>query len=207
VPVIEDLGSGAMLDTTLFGLEREPTIAASIEAGASVVTASGDKLLGGPQAGLICGEASWIEQISRHSLARAVRADKTSLAGLAATLRHYLRGDAIDAIPVWRMIAAPAEAVRGRAKMLQKELAGCGIEASVIEVRTSIGGGSLPGQELVSWAVTLTGAVDELARRLRTGEPAVFGRIEHGLLRLDLRTILPEDDNALVAAILRAATA
>jgi L-seryl-tRNA(Ser) seleniumtransferase len=201
VPVIEDLGSGALLDTTLFGLAREPTLMASIGAGATVVIASGDKLLGGPQAGIVCGEVAWIERISRHPLARAVRADKTCIAGLAATLRHYVRGEATEVIPVWRMIATPSNAVRVRAERVREELARSGIESSLAEVRSSIGGGSLPGQELPSWAVALTERVDDLGHRLRTGEPAVFGRIEHGKLLLDLRTVLPEDDPILIHAV------
>lgn len=201
VLVIEDLGSGALLDTAAFGLEAEPTIAGSIAAGAAVVTASGDKLLGGPQAGLICGEAATIARIAQHPLARAVRADKTCLAGLAATLRHYARGDAVTAIPVWRMIAATGDAIQVRAEAARRDLAQRGIDVTVVATRASVGGGSLPGQTLPSCALALDGPVEELAQRLRLGQPGVFGRIERGRLLLDLRTVLPEDDGLLVEVI------
>lgn len=201
VPVIEDLGSGALLDTAAFGLAAEPTIAGSIAAGAAVVTASGDKLLGGPQAGLICGDAATIARIAQHPLARAVRADKTCLAGLAATLRHYARGDAAMAVPVWRMIAATGDAIQVRAEAARRDLARRGIDVTAVATLASVGGGSLPGQTLPSCALALRGPAEELARRLRLGEPGVFGRIEHGSLMLDLRTILPEEDGRLVEAI------
>lgn len=204
VPVVEDLGSGAMLDTSVFGLEPEPTVAASLEAGATLVTFSGDKLLGGPQAGLICGIADWVERVAAHALARALRADKTCLAGLAATLRHYARGEATQRIPVWRMIAATANDIRDRADRIQQSLAPYGVAATVRSVRSSVGGGSLPGQELPSWALALPGPAEPLARRLRLGELAVFGRIERDQVLLDLRSLLPEEDGHLVEAVRRA---
>ncbi len=114
LPVLEDLGSGALLDTSRFGLAPEPTLTEAIAAGADLVMASADKLLGGPQGGIIIGSASWVERVARHPLARAVRADKTALAGIAATLRHYLRGEAESQVPVWRMIAAPESEIRAR---------------------------------------------------------------------------------------------
>ena len=208
LPVLEDLGSGALLDTERFGLAPEPTLTAAIDAGADLVMASGDKLLGGPQAGIIVGRASWVERAAGHPLARAVRADKTALAGVAATLRHYARGEAESHIPVWRMIGAAEATIRERADALAAALAARGVEASVTPVEATVGGGSLPGETLPSWAVALTaedqGGVEALARRLRVGEPGVFGRIEHERVLLDLRTVLPEDDAALAAAVSRA---
>lgn len=114
IAVVEDLGSGALIETSQFGLASEPTIGESVAAGADLITASGDKLLGGPQAGIIAGKREWVEKVERHPLARAVRADKTCLAGVAATLRHYVKGEAESMIPVWRMISASEESVRSR---------------------------------------------------------------------------------------------
>lgn len=207
VPVLEDLGSGALLDTTRFGLAPEPTIHEAIEAGAALVMASGDKLLGGPQAGLIVGRKAWVERVARHPLARAVRADKTALAGLAATLRHYARGEAETLVPVWRMIGAAESEIRDRAERERQALVGSGIDASEEPVVSTVGGGSLPGETLPSWAIVIKPmrgeSVDEVARRLRVGDPGVFGRIERDRLVLDLRTVLPEDDDVLVDAVRR----
>lgn len=211
LPVVEDLGSGALLDTAQFALGPEPTIEASLKAGAAVVTASGDKLIGGPQAGVIAGGRRWIEQIAKHPLARAVRADKTCLAGVATTLRHYACGEAVARIPIWRMIAARPDELRARGERLAAELARAGVQAEVTPTRATVGGGSLPGQTLPSIAMafdsvaTRDDGLDGLARRLRLGAPRVFGRIEDGRLLLDLRTVLPEDDDRLRDAIAAAA--
>jgi L-seryl-tRNA(Ser) seleniumtransferase len=212
IALVEDLGSGALIDTAPYGLAPEPTIGASLAAGVSVVTASGDKLLGGPQAGIICGDAQLVSQIERHPLARAVRADKTCLAGLAATLRHYVREEATREIPVWRMIAASLAEIRGRAAVLKAMVAAVGHQIDVVETPATIGGGSLPGEVLPSASLALRAdcstsdgtALEALARRLRLGQPAVFGRIEEGRLLLDLRTVLPEDDERLGAAVVTA---
>ena len=205
IPVIEDLGSGALLDTSRYGLEREPTLAESLEAGAGLVMASGDKLLGGPQAGIIVGERRWVERVARHPLARAVRADKTCLAGVAATLRHYARGEAERRIPVWRMIGASPDEIRGRAEAVASRLGAAGIELSLEACRSAVGGGALPGQTLASWAIVLPpaqgGGADDVARWLRLGRPGVFGRIDQDRVVLDLRTVLPEEEDALVGAI------
>jgi L-seryl-tRNA(Ser) seleniumtransferase len=204
VPVIADLGSGALTDTTQFGLKREPTIASALNAGATIVTASGDKLIGGPQAGIIVGNKMWIDRIAAHPLARALRADKTCLAGLAATLRHYIRGEETDAIPIWRMISAPLGAVRQRAEAIVRSLDSPANSICVEECRSTVGGGSLPGETLHSFAVTIqpeTGGVAQLAAKLRTGEPGVFSRIEKDRLWLDLRTVMPEQDEILSRAI------
>ena len=205
LPVLEDLGSGALLDTSRFGLAPEPTLAGAIAAGADLVMASADKLLGGPQGGIIIGSGSWVERVARHPLARAVRADKTCLAGIATTLRHYLRGEAESHVPIWRMIAAPEDAIRARATALAAALAQDGAGADVEPVQATIGGGSLPGETIPSWAVVLSPTVDEgvdaLARRLRLGDPGIFGRIDQDRLLLDLRTVLPEDDEILLRSL------
>ncbi|MDP9375862.1 MAG: L-seryl-tRNA(Sec) selenium transferase, partial [Chloroflexota bacterium] len=137
LPLIHDLGSGALRDTAEFGLGHEPTVGASVRDGAAVTLFSGDKLLGGPQAGVIVGERGYVARIARHPLARAVRADKATLAGVAATLRHYLRGEELRAIPVWRMIAASEEGLRDRAEALRAALAERGIAAVVVPARST----------------------------------------------------------------------
>jgi L-seryl-tRNA(Ser) seleniumtransferase len=202
--LIEDLGSGTLVDTARFGIDHEPTIAESIEAGVDVVTFSGDKLLGGPQAGVIAGRRELVGRIERHPLARAVRADKTALAGIAATLRHYLRGDAGETIPVLRMMAANADELRSRARRLGDGLRSAGVQSELVETQNFVGGGSLPGQSLPGVALVLQGGdVDDLARRLRT-EPVVpvYGRIEHSRLLIELRTIDAAHDEALIQSIL-----
>jgi L-seryl-tRNA(Ser) seleniumtransferase len=205
IALLEDLGSGAMLDTARFGLAAEPTLAESIAAGVDVTMISGDKLLGGPQAGILAGRAEWISRISRHPLARAVRADKTTLAGLAATLRHYARGDALETIPVWRAISAEADDLRCRAEAMAARLTDAGWNASAVRSTATVGGGSMPEETLSGWGVALDGDdPDGLARRLRLGVPAVYGRIERDLVVLDLRTVMPEDDVALTEAVLAA---
>jgi L-seryl-tRNA(Ser) seleniumtransferase len=207
VLLLEDLGSGALLDTARFGLAHEPTLSEAIAAGADVVMASGDKLLGGPQAGIIVGKAAAIAQVERHPLARAVRADKTTLAGIAATLRHYAFGEAERRIPIWRMIAANDSDVRDRAEKIAANMSGSRFEVSVAETRATVGGGSMPGETLPSWSITLATLADEetnldqLAHVLRISSPAIYGRIERGRLVLDLRTVLPEDDERFTEAL------
>ncbi len=204
VPVIDDLGSGALVSTAPFGLRPEPTIADSVRSGAAIVTASGDKLLGGPQAGLILGRRDLVNRIAAHPLARAVRADKTCLAGTARTLRHYADGTAMARVPVWRMIAATSQEVQDRAERLCARLSH---PSAVVPVSATVGGGALPGETLPSAALALdasqvdSGSTDALARRLRTGETPIFGRIEGHRVLLDLRTVLPEDDEALLTAV------
>lgn len=196
---IEDLGSGALLDTGQFGLRREMTVAESIDAGTSVVLFSGDKLLGGPQAGVIAGNSDAIRRIEQHPLARAVRADKVTLAGIAATLRHYLRGEAEREIPIWRMIGTSRDALALRASELAARF-----DLAVARSNASIGGGSLPGETLPSVALRIdTEHADELARALRTGTPCVFPYIREGAVMLDLRTVLPDQDHALGSALAR----
>ena len=156
------------LDTTLFGLSPEPTVQASVAAGADLVAFSGDKLMGGPQAGLIVGRAELIARLRSHPLARALRVGKMTLAALNATLLHYLRGDALTALPVWQMIAARPVDLRARVESWLQTLTAIGIQASAVEVASTVGGGSLPGETLdsVALAVPLTPGLIE---RLRQG--------------------------------------
>ena len=196
---IEDVGSGCLLDTSRYGLAHEPTLAESIAAGVDVVCASGDKLLGGPQAGLIIGRAEVVDRIRRHPLARALRADKTCLAGIEATLRHYLRGDAEKRIPVWWSISRESDWLEDRAR---EWAVAVGERASVVPTDAVVGGGSLPGKTLPSFAISLRdSAPDALAARLRLGTPHVVPRIVDGDVAIDARTVLPGQDDALVAAL------
>ena len=202
--LLDDLGSGCLLDTTQFGLAAEPTVAESLAAGVDLCMFSGDKLLGGPQAGIIAGRAALVDECRRHPLARAVRMDKVTIAGLHATLLHYLRGEALAQVPVWRMIATPLSEIEARAKAWRRAL---GRAAKVIDGRSMVGGGSLPEESLPTKLVSIAGdgaRVTELAQRLRMGTPAVVGRVEGGALLLDPRTVSPSEDEALVAAVKRA---
>ena len=203
VVVLDDLGSGTLLPTAPYGLAPEPTVQESLASGADLVTFSGDKLLGGPQAGLIVGRAELIAKLRSHPLARALRVDKTTLAGLEATLLAYLKGRATSDIPVWRMIAATPELLRARAERIAAKIGG---DATVLACASAVGGGSLPGETLPSFAVALNGAPDELARRLRQGTPPLIGRIADDRLLLDVRTVLEEQEPALVAVVREAVT-
>jgi len=196
--VLDDLGSGTLLPTAPYGLAPEPTVQESLASGADLVTFSGDKLLGGPQAGLIVGRAELIAKLRSHPLARALRVDKTTLAGLEATLLAYLNGRATSDIPVWRMIAATPELLRARAERIAAKIGG---DATVLACASAVGGGSLPGETLPSFAVALNGAPDELARRLRQGTPPLIGRIADDRLLLDVRTVLEEQEPALIAVV------
>ena len=200
--VNDDLGSGTLLDTTAYGLAAEPRVQESVAAGADLVTFSGDKLLGGPQAGLIVGRARWIQALRQHPLARALRVDKITLAGLQATLLHYLRGEAATAVPVWRMISRPLAEIAEQAQAWVASLTDVGIMASVAPAQSTIGGGSLPGETLPTTAVTLAPpSAERLAQTLRRGEPPVVARVDEGRVWLDPRTVLPEEEAALLAAV------
>ena len=198
--LINDLGSGALLDTTAYGLAREPLIGEALEAGADLVTFSGDKLLGGPQAGVIVGSAEVIEPIARRPLARALRPDKMTIAGLRATLGHYLRGEAVEQVPVWQMVSAGVDELQERATRVMDGTA----RLRLVDSSAAVGGGSLPGQVLPSVAIEIADAgagADELAGRLRKHSHPVIGRIHAGSLRLDMRTVLPRDEDALREAL------
>lgn len=194
--LINDLGSGALLDTTAYGLAREPLIGEALDAGADLVTFSGDKLLGGPQAGVIVGAAEVIEPIARRPLARAFRPDKMTIAALRATLGHYLRDEAEETVPVWQMIAAGMDELRERAERMSAGVAG----VRLVDSRAAVGGGALPGQTLPSVAIEVMnpqGGASALAGRLRAAARPLIGRIHAGSLRLDMRTVLPRDEGAL----------
>ncbi|MEZ4771156.1 MAG: L-seryl-tRNA(Sec) selenium transferase [Caldilineales bacterium] len=206
LPVIDDLGSGTLLDTSLYGLTYEPRVQDSLRAGATLVTFSGDKLLGGPQAGIIIGEGDAIAHLRRHPLTRALRVDKTTLAGLAATLTHYLRGEATNKIPVWQMIATPAEVLEARALRWTAALRASGVATEVWAGESTVGGGSLPGETLPTSLVALPGLpADRLAGALRRGDPAVVARITQDALVLDPRTVVAADEETLLRQVIWAA--
>jgi L-seryl-tRNA(Ser) seleniumtransferase len=197
--LLDDVGSGALLPTDRYGLAPEPTVQSSLAAGADLTMFSGDKLLGGPQAGIIAGRATLVERLRRHPLARAVRLDKASLAALAATLLHYVRGEAPRQVPVWRMIATPLDELERRAAGWVAALAG---DVSILDGRSVVGGGSLPEESLATRLLALrlpdpTAA----AAALRRGDPPVIARIERELLLLDPRTVDPNDDETVLRAL------
>lgn len=195
VTVVDDLGSGALLDTAKYGLAHEPTVQESLAAGVDVVCFSGDKLLGGPQAGIIVGKAELIARIKKHPLARAVRADKVALAGVTATLLHYLKDEAEREIPIWQMISMEREQVRARAEAWRKRLG----RGAVLESESTVGGGSLPGESLPTWVLALSvKSPDKFMARLRASQPPVIARAEHDRVLLDPRTVLPEQDDLLL---------
>ena len=204
--VVDDLGSGALLPTERVGLAHEPMPSERLAAGADLVTFSGDKLVGGPQAGLIVGRRDLIAKLRRDPLARAMRLDKTIAAAVAATLALYRSGRAARDIPVWQMLAAPVADLEARARAI------CGAlpdgSAEVAPLEATVGGGSVPGQTLASAGLALGApngsAATALLARLRLGEPSVIGRIERDRVVLDLRTVPPEADGALEAALARA---
>jgi L-seryl-tRNA(Ser) seleniumtransferase len=203
LPLLYDQGSGALLDTAVYCLEPEPTIGEALAAGCDVVTFSGDKLLGGPQAGILCGRADLLATIKRHPLARAVRADKLALAALAATLTHYLKEEAETAVPVWQMIARPLAELDEVAHTWAAQLQEQGIVAQVVDGASTVGGGSLPGATLPSRLVAITAAnPDDLAAALRAHTPPVIGRIQDGRYLLDPRTVLPDQASELMKAVL-----
>lgn len=193
LPLIQDLGSGCLVDLTPLGLTGEPTVQDSIQAGADIVTFSGDKLLGGPQAGLLAGRARWLAPLKRHPLARALRVDKLTLAALETTLQTYLDPAAPWAeIPTLAMLALPAEALRRRAEELLALLPG--LPVRIVDTADPAGGGSLPGQTLPGFAVAVTvPAPAALERRLRALDRPILGRIHRGDFLFHLRTLWPEE--------------
>ncbi|MEW6568485.1 MAG: L-seryl-tRNA(Sec) selenium transferase [Chloroflexota bacterium] len=195
IPVVDDLGSGALLDTSRYGLGHEPTVQESLQAGVALVCFSGDKLLGGPQAGLIVGEKARVDRLRRHALARAVRPDKLCLAALSATLTHYLKDEAEREIPVWQMIAVSTETVRRRAETWAAALG----QGDVLPGQSTVGGGSLPEETLPTFLWTLPHpSPNTLARRLRQASPPLIARVEDDRLALDPRTVLPEQEDDLL---------
>jgi L-seryl-tRNA(Ser) seleniumtransferase len=192
IPLYEDLGSGCLLDLREYGIS-EPLVSASLKAGVDVVSFSGDKLLGGPQAGLICGEAKLVERIRRNPMFRALRADKLIYGALETTLRNALLLN-LEAIPALRMIAASPEQIHARAAAICERVPA----AALVEGRSVIGGGATPDQSLPTWLIRIGGVRDAALRR---ADPPVIARIEDGCTLLDLRTVLPEDEEHLVRAI------
>ena len=208
VSVLHDVGSGSLLPTSKYGMAHEPMPQESIQAGMGLVFFSGDKLLGGPQAGIIVGRRELVTRLARHPLARAVRIDKLSLASLTATLTHYLKGEAEREVPVWRMISATTDSLKERAERWKSSLSG---PYEVVETRSAVGGGSLPGETLPSWALVLDasgipGGADWVMRCLRSGRPPVIGRVEDESVYFDPRTVAPEEDSELLAALQGLAT-
>ena len=205
VPVLHDVGSGALLPTERYGLAHEPTPQESIAAGVGLVFFSGDKLLGGPQAGIVVGKRDLVAHLERHPLARAVRIDKMSLASLTATLAHYVMGEAETRVPVWRMISASAEDVRSRAERWRATLTSEQVAARVDQARSAIGGGSLPGETLPSWALTIDPPAgrspEAILSALREQPTPLIARIEDDAIRLDPRTVLPEQDGDVIQAL------
>jgi L-seryl-tRNA(Ser) seleniumtransferase len=205
IPVLDDLGSGTLLDTTAYGLRAEPMVQASIQAGVDLVCFSGDKLLGGPQAGIIVGRAELIERIKQFPMTRALRVDKITLAGLQATLLSYVRGTATQDIPVWRMIATPASELEKRARAWARQLRAAGVTTEVGAAESTVGGGSLPDETLPGYALAIrVESPDALAAKLHQSDPPLISRIEHDRLILDPRTVLPEQDQPLLNSLLAA---
>jgi L-seryl-tRNA(Ser) seleniumtransferase len=202
IAVLDDLGSGALIDTSQFGLSREPMPQDSVKAGASIIAFSGDKLLGGPQAGLMVGRREWIEKCRRHPLARAFRADKFTLAALGATLMHYARGDAQREVPVIRMMAMRKEEIAARAERVRLEigdwLSAHQLRAELLDGESTVGGGSLPGETLQTTLIALTSIGAQHAAPLQTmlRSAGVIARIKDDRVLLDLRTVL--DDLVLI---------
>ncbi|NOZ73459.1 MAG: L-seryl-tRNA(Sec) selenium transferase [Chloroflexi bacterium] len=200
--VLNDLGSGTLLDTRQFGLAYEPTVQDSVQAGATLTMFSGDKLLGGPQAGIIVGREALIQQLKREPLTRALRVDKTTLAGLQATLMAYLRGTAPSEIPVWRMISASAADLAGRAQAWLATLKGGSVAMELRSGESAVGGGSLPGQTLPTTLLALLPPQpQQFAQHLRLTRPAVVARIEQDAVLLDPRTVLPEQDDIFLQTL------
>jgi L-seryl-tRNA(Ser) seleniumtransferase len=206
VLLLHDLGSGSLLETTAYGLAAEPRIQDSLRAGTDLLACSGDKLLGGPQAGLLLGRTELVEKVMKHPLARAVRVDKLTLAALTATLDLYLT-QSVAELPIWNTLGASADAMAARAKTWQRSLMERGIAVEVVPAASTVGGGSLPGERLATTALAITprpGRAAELLRRLREHEPPVIGRIEQDRVLLDPRTVLPDEDDALLDAVVAA---
>ena len=206
LPLLYDLGSGCLLDSAAYGLPHEPTPAEAVRGGADVVMFSGDKLLGGPQAGIVVGKSRYVDVLKEHPLVRAMRIDKATMAALQVTLLHYLRGEADEKLPIWQMIAATPAALERRAKRLAKA---AGPGAVIQDGTSAIGGGTLPGEALPTRVVAIppgeTG-VEAMAAALRAGSPPIVARIEHDALIIDPRTVLPEQDATVAAALTRLRT-
>lgn len=204
LPVIEDMGSGLVMDLNFLGIHGEPTVKDSLKAGVDVLCFSGDKLLGGPQAGIIIGKKAYVDIIKKHPLNRAMRVGKLTLCALEATLRSYTDDTALEDIPTLRMLSAEPEKLEERAKKLCQMLTDAGVPASVRPEWGEVGGGAAPAQLLPSFAVAIKSAnisVDALERHMRIRERPIIGRISHDAYLLDLRTICDEDFEAVLQAL------
>ncbi len=198
IPLVYDLGSGALLDTAAYGLKHEPTVQEALQAGADLVCFSGDKLLGGPQAGIIVGRAALLNKLKKHPLARALRADKLALAALSATLMHYLKDEAIVEIPIWRMIATPAEMLTARVHTWIATLG----RGEAIPGTSTVGGGSLPGAEMPTTLLALdVPHPNRFLDSLRQCNPPIIARIHEGRVVCDPRTVLPEQEGAFLVGL------
>lgn len=203
IPFLVDLGSGALLDTATYGLAHEPMVQEALQAGADLVCFSGDKLLGGPQAGIILGKKNLVEKLRRHPLARAVRTDKIALAALSATLLHYLKEEAPHKVPIWQMISLPLEEIYRRAESWKERLSAEGVQSRVIEGMSAVGGGSLPGETLPTALLALkVKSAERFLRNLRQNSPAVIARVEQDQVVFDPRTVFLEEESHLLRAIL-----
>lgn len=200
--LLYDQGSGCLLDTKPFGLQPEPTVIEGLTAGCDVVAFSGDKLLGGPQAGILCGRADLVQRLKKHPLARAIRIDKLGLAGLSATLNHYIKHEPFDKIPVWRMISRPLDHIEQTAQAWAARLAAAGLTTAVVDGLSTVGGGSLPGTSLPTKLVTITaGNAQKQAQKLRLRTLPIIGRIQDERLVIDPRTVLPIQETELLKAL------
>ena len=198
IPVVDDLGSGALYDTAIYGIAHEPTVQESMQAGVDVICFSGDKLLGGPQAGIIIGKADLIAKIKKHPLARAVRADKACLAGLSATLLHYLKDEAEREVPIVKMMSFTLKQVKGRVEAWAAELG----QGQVVEGESTVGGGSLPGESMPTFLLSLqVKSAEKFLRSLRKNNPPIIARTENDKILLDPRTVLPEQEGALLVGL------
>lgn len=207
LPVIDDVGSGALLDLAPYGISGEPVVAESLKIGADLVLFSGDKLLGGPQCGIVVGAKRLVEKITRHPLMRALRVDKCTLAALAATLRLYRTPETIEqTIPLFSLLSTSVANLQNRAERLAPQLAAASsvAGAEAVQSTTFLGGGSVPAQEMSTWCIALTPAdcnATELAARLRGGNPPVFTRLHKDRVWLDLRSVFPHQDILLAQAV------
>ncbi len=201
VVCVDDLGSGALLPTERYGLAHEPTVQESLAAGSDLVCFSGDKLLGGPQAGIILGKADLLNKLKKHPLARALRADKSCLAALMATLLHYLKNEAEAEIPIWRMMSLTPEQIRQTAQQWKKKI-GLG---EVVEGESTVGGGSLPGESMPTLLLSLdVKSPNKFMERLLLQQPPIIARLENDRILLDPRTVLPEQEGALLVGLMNA---
>jgi L-seryl-tRNA(Ser) seleniumtransferase len=198
IPFVYDLGSGAMMDTSSYGLAHEPTVFEAMSAGADIICFSGDKLLGGPQAGIIIGTSELMKKVKRHPMARAVRADKICLSGISATLIHYLKGEAEYKIPIWKMIALGEDTIHQRALGWKKSIC----LGNIIKGDSMVGGGSLPGETLPTYLLALdVSNVKKFLTRLRALPFPIIARIENGQALFDPRTVLPNQEEAFVLGL------